>query len=94
MNRKCFVNKVKIVVKLISNIIYFCIIVNFLNMLNRIPLIAKLSDVNSGNISDLLINYVYTIVMWAFIVLLAMYLYQNFKKYKNNQKCGALNPFC
>lgn len=94
MSRKCFENKVKIVVKLIGNGIYFCIAINFLNMLNKIPMIAKISDVHSENVTDILINYVYTVVMWGFLILLARYLYCNFKKYKNNRRCGALNPFC
>ena len=94
--RKKMTHKTKTKIKMIVNTIYFAIILTLSGFINEIPFFNKMLNLSDCSFSDIALNLFFTIILWTILLLIALYLKENYLKYKNIQtrRCNALNPFC
>lgn len=93
-------NKLLVFVKIIINMFYFIIATIAVDYSSLLPILNRLSEINSNNLTDKFLNLVISIFGWIIFIIVFMILVNNIHNYyrslsnKNTKHCGLLNPFC
>lgn len=82
-------------IKEFANVTYFTISTYIIIILGyKVPVLYKLSKIQSGHIDDVFLNLIYTIIEWFIIYQIGKFLHRDSENYKTYKRCSPLSPFC